>query len=346
MFILFIRFADVFSTGRWSKDKIPQNEALSNLAKCLPDYCLNSRADNTRKKYRYAFNSFCKWCNLFNIKPLPASDYNVSLYLIHLQKKYNSFAKIDEAYYAIQWTHKLAGYVNPCDSFLCTSVKEGTQRSIGHHIVNKKEPITPHILNQLVLKYGNTNSTLNHRRIACMCLVSYAGFLRFSELVNLKRSDVSFHSLYMSLFIEKSKTDQQRAGTHVFISKTYSVTCPVQMLETYLNQANIKHDSIEFIFRSVVYRKKTNTYVLRGHAPLSYTRAREVLLEALESLGLDKSKFGLHSLRAGGATAAAAAGIQDRIFKKHGRWSSDTAKDGYVRENISEKLLVTKNLGL
>ena len=49
-------------------------------------------------------------------------------------------------------------------------------------------------------------------------------------------------------------------------------------------------------------------YKLRGNAQLSYTRAREILLAGLKSIGLDQSKFGLHSLRSGGATAAAAAG--------------------------------------
>ena len=76
------------------------------------------------------------------------------------------------------------------------------------------------------------------------------------------------------------------------------------------------------------------------------TRVQEILLDDLESLGLEKSKFGLHSLRSGGATAAAAAGINDRVFKKHGRWASDTAKDGYVRGSITEKLSVSKNVGL
>ena len=85
---------------------------------------------------------------------------------------------------------------------------------------------------------------------------------------------------------------------------------------------------------------------MRGLKPLSYTRVREIILSALESIGLDKSKFGLHSLRSGGATAAASAGIHDRLFKKHGRWASDKAKDGYVRENIKEKLTVSKSLGI
>lgn len=87
------------------------------------------------------------------------------------------------------------------------------------------------------------------------------------------------------------------------------------MLERYLYMCKIDNNSDEFIFRSLSFCKKSQCFKLRGNNPLSYTRAREVLLAALESIGLDKSKFGLHSLRSGGATAAASAGIADRLFK-------------------------------
>ena len=70
---------------------------------------------------------------------------------------------------------------------------------------------------------------------------------------------------------------------------------------------------------------------------LSYTKTREIVLDAFESIGMDKKRFGLHSLRAGGATAAANAGVKDRLFKKHGRWRSENAKDGYVKDNIKER---------
>jgi hypothetical protein len=56
--------------------------------------------------------------------------------------------------------------------------------------------------------------------------------------------------------------------------------------------------------------------------------------------------FGLHSLRAGGASTAASADIADQMFKKHGRWKSDKAKDGYVKENLESRMSVTKNLGI
>jgi hypothetical protein len=70
-----------------------------------------------------------------------------------------------------------------------------------------------------------------------------------------------------------------------------------------------------------------------------------ILLSALSSIGLEKSRYCLHSLRSGGATAAASAGVDDRLFKKHGRWKSDSAKDGYVKESISNRMTVrSKNV--
>ena len=55
------------------------------------------------------------------------------------------------------------------------------------------------------------------------------------------------------------------------------------------------------------------------------------LLKKLTDLGYDKSHFSLYSNHAGGATAAAAnAGVPDRFFMRHGRWKSESAKDGYM----------------
>ena len=79
---------------------------------------------------------------------------------------------------------------------------------------------------------------------------------------------------------------------------------------------------------------------------LSYTRLRELVLEAFEDIMPDISVIGTHSLRSGGATAAANAGIPDRLFKRHGLWSSDTAKDGHVKDSLSSRLSVSQALGL
>ncbi|KAH3819197.1 hypothetical protein DPMN_120930 [Dreissena polymorpha] len=41
----------------------------------------------------------------------------------------------------------------------------------------------------------------------------------------------------------------------------------------------------------------------------------------------DVTVYCLHSLRAGGVSAAANNGDEDRMFKRHGRWTSESAKD-------------------
>ena len=43
--------------------------------------------------------------------------------------------------------------------------------------------------------------------------------------------------------------------------------------------------------------------------------------------------IGLHSLRSGGASSAADNGVSDRLIAKHGRWSSNSYRDCYIKDN-------------
>ena len=83
---------------------------------------------------------------------------------------------------------------------------------------------------------------------------------------------------------------------------------------------------------------------VRQHG-LSYSRPREIVKEAFKDI-TDVSKISFHSLRSGGASAAANAGIPDRLFKRHGRWASENAKDYYVKDNLDSLLSVTRTLGI
>jgi hypothetical protein len=68
----------------------------------------------------------------------------------------------------------------------------------------------------------------------------------------------------------------------------------------------------------------------------SYTRAREIIREALSSIGINMNSYGLHSLRSGGPSAAYKGGVPDRLFKVHDRWKSENAKEGYVCEDLEK----------
>ena len=81
---------------------------------------------------------------------------------------------------------------------------------------------------------------------------------------------------------------------------------------------------------------------------LSYSTLRDLFKARVKQLGYLAERFGLHSLRAGGASATANTDVHvaDRLFKRHGRWKSENAKDGYVEDSVQKRLSVTKNIGL
>jgi len=145
------------------------------------------------------------------------------------------------------------------------------------------------------------------------------GLFLYNELASLRCCDVSFCDTFVRIYVFKSKTDVYRDGAHVFLRKSDSVSCPFHMLNRYVRSANLDLSSSLPFFRSLHFHKVTSSYSLRSTGT-SYTRTMEIVLPAFAELGYPpKHLFGLHSLRAGGASAAANAGVSDRLFKNHGR---------------------------
>ena len=130
---------------------------------------------------------FCKfkaWClhRTREFSFLPASPISVSLYHHSLLEKSLGSSSIHSALYAINWTHKLAGFenVNPCDKFLVKSIAEASGR-ISRKPVRKAEPITPEILGLIFKQYGESGNLLDIRFV-CMCLLAYSWSLQKPSL--------------------------------------------------------------------------------------------------------------------------------------------------------------------
>ena len=184
------------------------------------------------------------------------------------------------------------------------------------------------MLTALVDSLGK-NPSLSDVRLAASCLLAFTAFLRFDEMAKLRCCDLTFDEESMTVHIASNKTDQYRQGDSVLVARTGSSTCPIAMIERYYAMAELSHTSQLVLFRGITCTR--NGERLRSSGRLSYTRMQELLLAKRKELGFDMTHFRLHSLRAGGATAAANAGVADCLFKCHGCWKSESAKDGYVK---------------
>ena len=319
-------------------------EVMAEGVHLLPDLLKKSRADSTNKKYECAFFRFHKWAisnGLGSSDTLPAKQFPVAIYLSSLIQTVSSPSPVVAAYYAIKWYHDMYGLESPTDSKLVKNVVEAAKRILARPTI-KKEPITIDMISEIykrIYEYKNLRS----QRIICAILIGYSGFLRSSELINIKISDIVFHSTYMAIFMESSKTDKYRDGSWVLIAKTGSNICPVNNALKFIEWTNLSGDDYLLCNLSAT---KTGYKVRKNNKNMSYTNLRDQFIEAIKPHVSDIKQYCLHSLRSGDATAAANSGVKDRMFKRHGRWVSETAKDGYVKDNIEERLAVSQSLGL
>ena len=312
------------------------------MAAKLPDTIVRSRADSTVGKYLGAFRRWEAWATKQGFEALPARDYQLALYLQHLGDSTKSKAAVEEACNALTWVHSASGLPSPSSHPFVRATSEGLQRMLAKP-VTKKKPVSVELLGRIVEGATRSNS-LSDIRLATACLLSFAGFLRFNELVNIRPTDIKVQDEFMTLHLPRSKTDQLRKGDELVIARTRNATCPVAMLELYMRRTHTAWDDQRFLFRPICKSSKGER--LRESGCISYSCLRDLFKRKLEALGEKSGDYGLHSLRAGGATAAANLGVADRLFKRHGRWRSENAKDGYVEDTTEQRLGVSRNLGL
>ena len=112
-------------------------------------------------------------------------------------------------------------------------------------------------------------------------------------------------------------------ATKSFISQLSSSACPVVLLKRYLAMFKIPPDSKDFIFKPIS-KGKGSYKLVAPDKPISYSTTRGTFRRDLQSLGVEPSKFGLHSLRSGGATVDANNGVKLKV----------QAKDTYVDDNL------------
>jgi hypothetical protein len=170
----------------------------------------------------------------------------------------------------------------------------------------------------------------------------FAAFLRADNLLTLQLEDIRFvGQSHMELFLEHSKTNQYREGVWTLVARVGGPFCPVSLVERLI--ALGQYSGSGPLIRSVVVTK--DRQYAKAKAPV-YSTLLQWFKEAALLLNLDPDLYGTHSGRRGGATGAAATDVPDRLFKQHGHWRSERAKDMYVVDRLSARLSFTQKLGL
>ena len=162
----------------WQEISGIQDPELKELSESLPLVVLQSRAPSTVKKYSGAFLRWKRWAlsKTADISVLPANPLHVALYLTFLIQKSSTSAPVEEAVNALSWAHQVALTQDPTRCAIVRETMAGAKRMLAHR-TQKKEPITPEILKDLVDKFASAEASLSNIRVVTICLIGFAGFL-------------------------------------------------------------------------------------------------------------------------------------------------------------------------
>lgn len=324
-----------------------KDDDLRERAAHLPVVIRSAWADSSNEKYKRGWLNWTSWCDRHpEAEKIPADPFYIALFLNDMVLDDQKKGHIETAYLGIRWAHRTRGFQSPTDNPFVKTAYEGSKRIAARSTKkNRQEPVDTELLNKLFERYGHTHNAL-HQRFLVVCFLGFAGFLRISELMAVQMKHMQFKEDHMTIFLEKSKRDQLREGELVYISRLGQRKCPVGITQRYIESTRLDKNPENFLICRLARTKKGHNAI--GNQGLSYSRIRENFKETagivLEDMG--ETNVCLHSLRSGGASAAADNGVSDRLIGKHGRWASTTSRDTYIKDSKKSRLTVTKKLGL
>lgn len=304
---------------------------LAQLAQRAADLARGSRSQATWRAYEADWRDFQGWCAGHSLMALPADPVTVGLYLADRAKTL-SVATLTRRLSAVAVQHRLAGHHLDTRHPAIRDVMAGLRRSKGM-APRQTEALTVALAKRVL---ATCQDGLGDVRDRALILVGLAGGLRRSELVDLDVSDLTVSDEGVRVRIARSKGDQDGAGQVIGINRTGTPTCPVAALEAWSAAAGIKAGRV---FRSIDRHSRVG-------ASLSGRAVALILKKRANRAGLDPAAFSGHSLRAGFATSAARAGIEEREIMATTRHRSAAVLRRYIRDGELFVRNVTAELGL
>jgi site-specific recombinase XerD len=293
--------------------------ALDRAGLRARDYVAHSRAENTKRAYRADWSDFQGWCTEHGRASLPASPETVALYLSARAETLKA-STLQRRIATISQAHQAANLGTPTRSAEVRTVWRGICRVHGTAQEGKAAAVT----SDVALMVATLPRTLLGIRDRALLLLGFAGAYRRSELVSLDVEDLELKRDGYVVHLRRSKTDQAGEGLKKGIPYgAVEKTCPVRAVKRWLAAAELASGPL---FRRVDRH---------GCVHPGYLGDRAVALVVKRSAlaaGLDPARYAGHSLRAGLATSAGAAGVPERAIMAQTGHKSERMVRKYIRE--------------
>jgi integrase len=279
---------------------------------------------NTEKAYESDFVLFEKWCAQIRRPALPANDFIIDLYICYLNKLQRKPSTISRALTAINQKHLESGFNSPIGQGAKNRMSQ--VRRYQGAAAKKVSPITVEHLKKIIAFCPRDFLGIRDR---ALLLVGWTAALRRSSIAALNIEDLEERAEGIVLTLRESKTDQEKKGFKIGLPIVENeVLCPVRNLRKWLDLARITSGAV---FRAVG-KGGSNHFLHITGSRISDKTVSTIIKRRVKAAGYDPSNYSGHSLRAGMATSAAAAGIPERLIMKITGHTSEKTVREYIRD--------------
>ena len=137
--------------NKFSREIETENPALRDMVAQLPRFLMNSRADNTIKKYDSGFSTWSRWAEVYHLSTLPANPLSFALFMLNGIQMNFSFPKLEGIYYAVKFNHEMMDVPDPTKSQVNKNMLQAAKRRCGHQVPKKKSITTDYL--RMLLTY-------------------------------------------------------------------------------------------------------------------------------------------------------------------------------------------------
>lgn len=296
--------------------------ALSAEALQVARYLEAGSAASTRRAYDRSQGAWAAFCAARGVEPMPAPPEALIVYLSERAAAGLAPRTLARDLAGIVAAHRAAGLASPREHPGVRAVLRGIRRTHGM-APHQKQPLLVEDLGA-ALPRGTSPRAVRDR---ALLLLGFAAALRRSELVGLDVADLAPCAEGLIVTLRRSKTDPEAEGVLVGVPRARRARlCAVRALDAWRALLAAAERDVGPLFRPV------NRHGGIGTGRLSTNAVAELVKEAAARAGLDPDAFGGHSLRAGFATSAVAAGLAEHDIMRQTRHRSVQSFRGYVRK--------------
>lgn len=324
----------VLNRSSLDMDIVSNRWDVSSLIDVAKQFKQKSRSATTIRNEAYWWNQFSVFCSLMELPVTETSADVILAFIGWVVKVLDKPKSCRIAIIALSNSFDERRIFNATKTLEVQRVVDGVMRDAARLVQHRppRLPLPISALRKWLSRKPPGMSEFVWRRNAAIIVIGLRGIRRPGELGIFRRKDIRKVDGVFYLTLPWSKTDQEGRGKVIPIepSDNISITCPVYILERYLELLLVQKEN------DPLFSTAKN-----GNKAVSGAMVSSIVKEMAKYAGLEGNYSG-HSLRIGGATLMLRSGFTMAQIRAIGGWESKAVQHYLTAIALSDQGISTK----